>query len=223
MGNFAIAIDGPAGSGKSTIAKKLSEILNIDYIDTGAMYRAFALKIHYSNIDINNKSELNKVLNSTEIDYKNNHIYLDGRIVDDEIRKNEISASASNIAKLYEVREKLVEIQRNISNGRSIIMDGRDIGSVVLPDAEYKFYITASIEERGKRRYKELIEKGYDADLDKIIKDIEIRDSNDSTRKHAPLVKCKDAIEVDTTNKTIDEVISEILRIIDRRNQNVII
>lgn len=223
MRNFAIAIDGPAGSGKSTIAKKLSEILDIDYIDTGAMYRAFALKILKCNIIINDISSLNKVLNSTIIDFKDNHIFLDGQIVDEEIRKNEISAGASDVAKIFQVREKLVEIQRNISKDRSIIMDGRDIGSVVLPEAEFKFYITASIEERGKRRYKELIQKGYNVNLNEIIKEIEERDRADSTRKIAPLIKCKDAVEVDTTNKTIDEVISEMLKIIDRRANNVII
>lgn len=223
MRNFAIAIDGPAGSGKSTIAKKLSEILDIDYIDTGAMYRAFALKILKCNININDISSLNKVLNSTIIDFKDNHIFLDGQIVDEEIRKNEISAGASDVAKIFQVREKLVEIQRNISKDRSIIMDGRDIGSVVLPEAEFKFYIIASIEERGKRRYKELIQKGYNVNLNEIIKEIEERDRADSTRKIAPLIKCKDAVEVDTTNKTIDEVISEMLKIIDRRANNVII
>lgn len=214
MENLTIAIDGPAGSGKSTISKKISKELNIVYIDTGAMYRALTLKILKNKINIYDKAEMNKILQNTNIDFKNNHIFLDDKKVDEEIRNNEISTNVSDVAKIKEVRKKLVEIQRSIASNKSVIMDGRDIGSFVLPHANYKFYITASIEERGSRRCKELKEKGYNTNLEEIIKEIEERDRIDSTREVSPLVKCKDAFEIDTTDKTIDDVVSEILGII---------
>lgn len=216
MENLTIAIDGPAGSGKSTISKKIASKLNIIYIDTGAMYRALTLKIVRNNTNLDNKIELNKILQNTSIDFRNNHIFLDDEVVDEEIRNNKISTIVSDVAKIKEVREKLVEIQRNIAKNKSVIMDGRDIGSYVLPDANYKFYITASIEERGSRRYNELAEKGYNTSLDVIIDEIRERDRIDSTRKFAPLVKCNDAIEIDTTDKAINEVVSEILDIVTR-------
>lgn len=216
MKNLTIAVDGPAGSGKSTISKKIAKELNIVYIDTGAMYRALTLKILKNNISLSNKAELDKILQSTTIDFRDNHIFLDGEKVDEEIRDNKISNNVSDVAKIREVREKLVEIQRDIARNKSVIMDGRDIGSFVLPHASYKFYITASIEERGYRRYKELKEKGYDVSLDDIIEEIRERDRIDSTREISPLVKCDDAIEIDTTDKTIEEVVSEILEIVSR-------
>lgn len=216
MRNLTIAIDGPAGSGKSTISKKIAKELNITYIDTGAMYRALTLKMMKNKINIHDKDEILRILNNTAIDFKDNHIFLDGQIVDEEIRKNEISTNVSNVAKIQEVREKLVEIQRNIAKNKDVIMDGRDIGSFVLPDANFKFYLTASIEERGRRRFKELSEKGHKVNLKDIIEEIKERDRIDSTRKFAPLVKCQDAYEIDTTNKTIDEVVAQILGIIRR-------
>lgn len=217
MRNLIIAVDGPAGSGKSTVSRILAKKLNIVYIDTGAMYRALTLKILRNGINIYDKFEISKILQNTLIDFRNNHIFLDGEEVDEEIRRNEISTNVSDVAKIKEVRERLVEIQRNISDNKSVVMDGRDIGSFVLPNAKFKFYITASIEERGRRRYKELLEKGYNADIDKIIEEIRERDRIDSTREFAPLTKCEDAFEIDTTNKTIDEVVLEILDIINRR------
>ncbi|KNF07445.1 cytidylate kinase Cmk [Gottschalkia purinilytica] len=211
MKNFSVAIDGPAGAGKSTIAKIIAEKLNIIYIDTGAMYRAFTLKLVKNNIDFNDIKTIKNTLRDTTIDFKNNHIFLDGIIVDEEIRTNEISSKVSLVAKIKEVREKLVEIQRDIAKNKSIIMDGRDIGTSVLPNAEFKFFITASVEERASRRYKELIDKGISIDFDKLKNDIIKRDRIDSTRSIAPLKKSEDAIEVDTTNKNINEVIELIL------------
>jgi len=216
MKNLTIAVDGPAGSGKSTISKKIARELNIVYIDTGAMYRALTLKILKNGISLFDKKELSETLENTTIDFRDNQIYLDGEKVDEEIRDNRINTNVSEVAKIKEVREKLVEIQRNIARNKSVIMDGRDIGSFVLPDASYKFYITASIEERGYRRYKELKEKGYDVDLELVIDEIRERDRIDSTREISPLVKCDDAIEIDTTDKTIEEVVSEILEIVSR-------
>jgi len=216
MKNYAIAIDGPAGAGKSTISKILAERLKIDYIDTGAMYRAITLKVLNNGIDLEDEKEVLKILNKTSIDFKDNHIYLDGVNVDEEIRKNEVSKKVSYIAKMKDVRKVLVHIQREIAKNKSVVMDGRDIGTYVLPNADYKFYITASVIERGERRYKELISKGYNIELSKIIEEIEKRDRIDSTREFAPLMKSFDAIEIDTTKKTIDEIVMQILEVINK-------
>lgn len=214
---LVIAVDGPAGAGKSTIAKKISRILNIEYIDTGAMYRAFTLKILSSNIDIDNLDEVLKVLDNTSIEFKNNHIYLDGKRVDEDIRSNIINNNVSKISKIKEVRQKLVELQKQIAKSNNVIMDGRDIGTVVLPNANYKFFITASAEERALRRYKELIEKGENITYEQVLKEIKKRDEIDSTREIAPLKKSPDAYEIDTTNKTIEECVHEVISIIEGR------
>ncbi len=216
MTKLAIAIDGPAGAGKSTIAKILAEKLNIDYIDTGAMYRAFTYKILSKNIDVKDTEEIIKLLNNTSIDFNNNHIFLDNKIIDKEIRKNIISNNVSSIAKIKEVREKLVEIQKQISMKKSVIMDGRDIGTHVLPKADFKFFITASVIERGKRRFEELKKVNKNVNLEKIIEGIKERDRIDTTRDISPLKKSKDAIEIDTTNMSIEEVVYNILSIINK-------
>ncbi|MGF7057059.1 (d)CMP kinase [Brassicibacter mesophilus] len=216
MKNYAIAIDGPAGAGKSTISKILAKELGIDYIDTGAMYRALTLKILNTGIDLYDEKKITEVLKNTSIDFRNNHIFLDGINVDEEIRNNEVSTKVSIIAKMIEVRKILVDVQRKIANNKSVVMDGRDIGTFVLPNAEFKFYITASVNERGIRRFKELKEKGYDVELNKIIEEIENRDRIDSTRDFAPLKKSLDAIEIDTTGKSINEIIIQILEIVKK-------
>ena len=172
MKNLVIAVDGPAGAGKSTIAKLIAEKLNINYIDTGAMYRAITYKCLQNNIDINNEKEVISIAKDCEIDFKDNNIYLNGEILKDEIRTMEVSNNVSNVAKIKEVRYLMVDVQRNIGKINSVILDGRDIGSYVFPNADYKFFLVATPEERGKRRYKELVNKGYDVNLEEIINDI---------------------------------------------------
>lgn len=211
MKNLVIAVDGPAGAGKSTIAKLIAEKLNINYIDTGAMYRAITYKCLQNNIDINNEKEVINIAKNCEIDFKDNNIYLNGEILTDEIRTMEVSNNVSNVAKIKEVRYLMVDVQRNIGKVSSVILDGRDIGSYVFPNAEYKFFLIATPEERGNRRYKELVNKGYDVNLEEIIKDIIKRDEIDSNREFAPLVKAEDAIEIDTTGKSINEVVQSVL------------
>ncbi|MBS5787425.1 MAG: (d)CMP kinase [Clostridioides difficile] len=211
MNNLVIAVDGPAGAGKSTIAKIIANKLNINYIDTGAMYRAITYKCLKNNVDVDNAEEVVELAKSTEIDFKDNNIYLDKKIVNDEIRTVDVSNNVSKVSKIKEVRKLLVDVQRNIGSKSSVILDGRDIGSVVFPNADYKFYLIATPEERGCRRFKEMRNKGYDVNLDEIIKDIVDRDKMDMNRKFAPLVKAKDALEIDTTGKTIDDVVDEVV------------
>ncbi|NBI06595.1 (d)CMP kinase [Senegalia massiliensis] len=217
MNNLVIAIDGPSGAGKSTIAKLIAKKLNIVYIDTGAMYRALTYKLLMNKIDFSDLSKIKKVLRQTHIDFKNNHIYLDEAIVDDEIRTNIINKNVSNVAKIKDVRLKLVEIQREIAKNKSVIMDGRDIASHVLPNADFKFYLSATPEERGKRRYKELTKNNNNISLEDVIKDMKERDKIDSTREISPLIKTEDAVEIDTTNKSIDEVVDFIISYVKRR------
>lgn len=214
-----IAVDGPAGAGKSTIAKRIAEILELEYIDTGAMYRALTLKVIRAGIDPEDTENILKLMETTSIYFKDNHIYLDGTTVDNEIRKKIVNNNVSVISKIKEVRENMVHLQRSLAESSNLIMDGRDIGTVVLPNANYKFFITASIEERGRRRYKELLEKEEkNISYEQILTEIKNRDRIDSTRKIAPLKKSLDAYEIDTTEKTVEECVEEILRIIEGGN-----
>jgi CMP/dCMP kinase len=208
-----IAIDGPSGAGKSTIAKRVAKLLGIDYIDTGAMYRAIGFKILQKQIDLDDREALKQLLAQTEIDFTAGNIVLDGEIVNDKIRTPEISKMASDASALPEVREKLVALQRKMGQVKSVVMDGRDIGTNVLTDAEYKFFMTASSAERAQRRWLELREKGETADLAQVEADIIQRDHNDSTRKLNPLKKAEDAIELDTTGMTIEEVTQKLLEV----------
>lgn len=215
---YAIAIDGPAGAGKSTVAKLVAHKLNIEYIDTGSMYRALTLKVIKNNID---PSDINKVINLmkyTKIDFKNNSIYLDNQIVDQEIRDNYVSKNVSYIAKIKEVRDFMLLLQRKMSETKNVIMDGRDIGTIVLPNAKFKFFITATVRERASRRYKELIEKGdINISLDDIIQEISKRDYIDSHREIAPLKQSEDALIIDSTDKSIEEIVNYIVSIVLRR------
>jgi len=211
MNNLVIAIDGPAGAGKSTIAKIIADKLNINYIDTGAMYRAVTLKCLQNKVNIENEDEVIQLAKKTVIDFKENNIYLDGTVVNEEIRTIEVTNNVSNVAKIKEVRYLMVDVQREIGTRNSVILDGRDIGSYVFPNADYKFFLIATPEERGSRRYKELVGKGVEVKLQDVIDDIIKRDEIDSSREFAPLVKAEDAIEIDTTGKSIDDVVESVL------------
>ena len=211
MKNLVIAVDGPAGAGKSTIAKIIADKLNINYIDTGAMYRAVTYKVLQNNIDTTDEQAIIEVAKASEIDFKDNNIYLDGKILKEEIRTPEVSNNVSNVAQIKEVRYLMVDVQREIGNRSSVILDGRDIGSYVFPNADYKFFLNASPEERGERRYKELVKKGYETTLEEVIKDVIRRDEIDSNREFAPLVKANDAIEIDTTGKSIEGVVEDVI------------
>ncbi len=202
-----IAIDGPSGAGKSTVARLLSKELGFDYIDTGAMYRALAYKAFRQNIDIN-EDEVSEMLKKTNIDYYDNKIFLDGEDVENEIRKEAISIAASKISALKIVREKMVEIQHKIAVNKNAVLEGRDIGTVVFPDADYKFFITASLEERAKRRYEQLIDNNIKADYESVLKDMIKRDENDSKRQFSPLKMAEDAILIDTSYMNLTEVIN---------------
>nr|WP_148881818.1 (d)CMP kinase [Peptacetobacter hiranonis] len=206
-----IAVDGPAGAGKSTISKLIAKKLNINYIDTGAMYRAVTYKCLSEGVDVKNEEAVIEVAKRTDIDFRDNNIYLDSKVVNEKIRTREVSANVSDVAKIKEVRYLMVDVQREIGTRNDVILDGRDIGSYVFPNADYKFFLVATPEERGRRRYKELCEKGFEGTLEEIIKDIEKRDEIDSNREFAPLKKADDAIEIDTTGLGIDEVVEAVV------------
>ena len=207
---FRIAIDGPSGAGKSTIAKAVARRLGIDYIDTGAMYRAIGLKMLSRGLAMEDSQALLDMLAETEIDFAGGRVILDGQAVDSLIRTPEVSKAASDCSALAPVRSKLVELQRKMGKTKRVIMDGRDIGTNVLTDAEYKYFLTASPEERALRRYKEMQEKGQESDYDKVLAQIIERDHNDSTRALNPLRKAEDAEEIDSTHMTIDQVVDYI-------------
>lgn len=205
---FKIAIDGPSGAGKSTIAKAVAKRLGIDYIDTGAMYRAIGLKMTRLNLPMEESEALQQMLEETDIDFHAGDVILDDVVVNDLIRTPEMSMAASACSALGMVRAKLVELQRKMGQKKSVIMDGRDICEVVLPDAEYKYYLTATAEERARRRTAELIEKGQQVNFEQVLADIQQRDYNDMNREITPLKKADDAVEIDSTDMSIEEVVN---------------
>jgi cytidylate kinase len=211
---IVIAIDGPAGAGKSTISKIIAKRLNIEYIDTGAMYRAIALKALNNCIDLEDIDGIGNLLKNTDINFNSGKIYLDGIDVSNKIRTPEMSNLASKISAIPNVREKLVNLQRDMAAKKSLVMDGRDIGTNVLKDAKYKIYLTATVEERASRRYNELCRKKLDVTFENICKDIAMRDKNDMEREINPLYMAEDAELVDTTGKSIDDVVNEIINIV---------
>ena len=219
--NYKIAIDGPSGTGKSTTAKILAKDLSFIYIDTGAMYRAVGLYCVKNNIDIEDEETIKNNLDNIDINifYKDGtqEIELNHEIVSKEIRENHISHCASVVSQYKDVREKLVSLQQDLAKKNSVIMDGRDIGTVVLPDADLKIYLIASDEERAKRRYKELLEKGQDVEYDTILKELKERDYRDSHRENSPLKRADDAIELDNTNMTIEEVVNKVKELFNKK------
>lgn len=214
MNSRVIAIDGPAGAGKSTVAKMLAQKIGYTYIDSGAMYRALTLKALKEKVDFKDKEKIIELAKNADIDFKNNSVYLDGVNVDTGIREEEVSANVSYVAAIPEVRRIMVDLQRKISKGKNVVMDGRDVGTVIFPEACPKFYITASVNERADRRYREMRLKGYNADLNEIRDQIQKRDHIDSTRCDSPLKKADDAICLDTTGKCIEDVLEEVLKYI---------
>lgn len=217
-----IAIDGPSGAGKSTMAKIIAKELGITYLDTGSMYRAVALKAIRSNIDTHDREGVSRIIQETSISVTHDNgvqkIFLDGEDVTSLIRSNDVSMGASDVSAFPEVREKLVELQRRIAEKEPVVMDGRDIGTHVLPDADVKIFLTASVEERARRRYEELAGKGMlDKSFEELMKEIAIRDHNDSTREFSPLRKAEDAIEMDTTDLDVEQSAQRILELIRKR------
>lgn len=216
-----IAIDGPAGAGKSTISKKVASSLGFVYIDTGAMYRAVGLKAVRNGIDTNDEEGVISILPSLDIDIRHEgveqHIYLDGENVSDKIRTGEISMAASNVSRIPAVRLKMVDMQRALAGKRDVVMDGRDIGSYVLPDAEIKIFLTASVDARAKRRFDELIEKGEKVSFEDVKNEMILRDKNDSSREFAPLKIADGATVIDTSDLSLEESIETVIKHI-RRN-----
>ena len=215
-----IAIDGPSGSGKSTTARLLAQHLNITHLDTGAMYRVVTWGLKKENIDINDILRVNSFLRKTDISYKNaNEIFLNGELVSTVIRKKDITSSVSAVSALNEVREFLVNIQRKIGKKMDCVVEGRDIGSVVFPKADFKFFLTADIDIRSMRRKNELKKIGEDLSIDEIKSSIQERDLIDSSRDLSPLKRSEGSIEIDSTDLTIDEQIEKIIQIIKKNKE----
>ena len=204
-----IAIDGPAGSGKSSLAKEIAKRLGILYVDTGAMYRAITLKLLKED-----ESSYEDILKNTKISFEGDKIFLDGKDVSKEIRENEISNKTSEMSKKKIIRDYLVKMQREIARDKDVVMEGRDIGSVVLKDAEYKFFLTADVKTRAMRRYKQIDDDKVS--FDEILEDLKVRDHNDSHRENSPLIQTEDAILIDSTDLNAEETIEKIISYIKR-------
>lgn len=224
--NKEIAIDGPAGAGKSTIAKRVAEKLGLIYVDTGAMFRAIALYMTGKCVKSNETYKFKEELNNIRLDivYENGEqqIILNDENVSRLIRNPEISKAASSFAQVPEVRERLLILQRELADKRPVVMDGRDIGTKVLPSASVKIFLTADVKVRAERRYKELTEKGEKVNLEDIMSDIKSRDEQDMNRKVSPLVQAGDAVLVDTSSLSIDEVVDAIIKIACDKNPDFI-
>lgn len=219
-----IAIDGPAAAGKSTVAKLIADKLNFVYIDTGAMYRALTLKVIQEKIKFDNEKKITEILNNTKIEFKSvadgQLVFLDDIDVTSKIRSTDVSQAVSHIAQLAEVRKQLVLRQQLLANNHSVVMDGRDIGTTVLPDAEVKVFLIASVDERAQRRHDENIKKGFSSDLQLLKEEIAERDHRDENRKESPLKKARDAVSIDTTAMSIDDVVEKIIKLVtDYKNK----
>jgi CMP/dCMP kinase len=215
-----IAIDGPAGAGKSTVAKLVAEQLQFIYIDTGAMYRALTYKAINNVVDLQKEQQLSDLLNDTQIELTTSaEVYLDGENVSELIRSQEVTNSVSFVASHSAIRFEMLDRQREMAVNGGTVMDGRDIGTAVLPDAEVKVFLIATVEERARRRYEENIAKGFPTDFEQLKQEISLRDKRDSERETAPLKKAEDAIEIDTTKLSITEVVTSILQIVAERTR----
>lgn len=216
--SFIVAIDGPAGSGKGTITKQVGERLELINIDTGAMFRCVTLNMLEKGIQVEEENKIKEMLAQIEIDLKENgEIFLNGKDVTKRIRENDINHFISPISMIPIVRQKLLELQRKMAEGRNVIMEGRDIGTVVFPNADVKIYLDALPEERARRRVQQNQEKGMLTSYEEVLKSIKNRDEKDKTREIAPLRQAEDAIYMDSTNMTVEEVTNEIVRIVKAR------
>ena len=215
-----VAIDGPASSGKSTISKLIAKENHFVYLDTGAMYRVVTLAVLRNKISIDDHEAIEKLVQTIEIGFSmkdgKQSVFMNGEDVTDEIRSVEVTKNVSAVSAIKEVRTRLVHLQQEIAENHSIIMDGRDIGTVVLPQAEIKIFLVASVEERAKRRFIENQEKGIEMSYEELVEDIRRRDHIDSTRKESPLKKAEDAIEIDTTTMTIEDVVKTVTALIQK-------
>lgn len=214
----AIAIDGPAGAGKSTIARKTASEFGFIYVDTGALYRAVAYAVSVNNIDTFDEENVIKLLNKIKIELKfidkEQRVFLNGEDISDKIRLPDVSIKASEVSQIAKVRQYLFDLQQEIAKNNDVIMDGRDIGTVVLPNADVKIYLTATSQDRAKRRYDQLLSQGVSVDFDTLVKEIEQRDYSDMNREISPLKKADDAILVDTTGNTLEESIDILTQLI---------
>ena len=210
-----VAIDGPAGSGKGTIAKILAKECNLLYIDTGAMYRAIAYGMLKNNIKLDEEDKIIELAKNSKIEFIDGKTYLDGHDISSEIRSMEVTKIVSPVSSIIKLREILVDLQRKMAEGSNVIMEGRDITTVVFPNATYKFYLDANVEERAKRRYKENLEKGMNVSFEEILENIRKRDYNDMHKEVGALIKSEDSIYIDSSNMTIEEVVEKIKSIIE--------
>ena len=218
--NISVAIDGPSAAGRSTIAKMVAKKENFIYIDTGAMYRCVAYYCLTQKIDLNDEKAVEQAIEHIQIRLTpDNKVYLNDEDVSSQIRQDQVSLGASCVSKYQAVRSFLVDEQRKMAKAGNVILDGRDIGTVVLPDADLKIYQIASVETRAKRRYLENLERGLDADLETIKKEIEERDYQDTHREISPLKKADDAIELDTSSLTLEEVVEQVLTLIQKAKE----
>lgn len=218
--SFIVAIDGPAGSGKGTITKLVGERLGFINIDTGATFRCVALNMLQEGIGIEEEEKIKELLNHIDINMKESgEVFLNGEEVTKKIRENDVNNFVSPVSVIKIVRDKLLEIQRKIAQGKNVIMEGRDIGTVVFPNANVKIYLDATPEERAKRRVKQNQEKGIETSYDDVLKNIIDRDRRDSTREVAPLKRAEDAIYIDSTNMEIEEVVEEIIKIVEEKQK----
>ena len=215
--SFIVAVDGPSGTGKGTITKLVAEKFNFQYIDTGAMYRCVTLKLLNEKIDANDTEKIEKILKEIKIDLKGTSVFLDGKDVSKKIREEDVNNNVSQISHIPIVRTMMVELQRRMSEGKNFILDGRDIGTNVFPNAEVKIFLDASVEERAQRRYKQNQENGIDITLDEIKKNIEFRDNNDKNSKVGTFKMAEDAIYIDTTNLSINQVKNKVFKIIKKK------